>query len=317
MRDSDRLAVDNDIGGIELALSEIAFGPVEYARAAVSPPQFDGAMRHLLLRKQRMGKAELDAGDCGHLAFALAFTPDNAAVTAAAAPSPQPAGASDSSATAAAAAAAAAVVVQSAPAVAAPAPAVAAPAPAPASAKPKTLGRGADDAATEQEEVRSPVTKTPKDLGTRGQLVVHIVGGAGLLSADSNGLSDPYVKVRLPKVGGGEHKKETKVIKKTLAPLWDERFYFPGKLADFVGQTLELKLRDYDMGPDPDDDIGEVEVSLGRLRSESRLEFDRMDLKPPAFEGARHRLHLRSKSKKNLAAKFGECGTLTFTVSFE
>ena len=168
-----------------------------------------------------------------------------------------------------------------------------------------------------QEEVRSPVTKTPKDLGTRGQLVVHIVGGAGLLSADSNGLSDPYVKVRLPKVGGGEHKKETKVIKKTLAPLWDERFYFPGKLADFVGQTLELKLRDYDMGPDPDDDIGEVEVSLGRLRSESRLEFDRMDLKPPAFEGARHRLHLRSKSKKNLAAKFGECGTLTFTVSFE
>jgi len=304
VRDSDRLAVDNDIGGIELALSEIAFGPVEYARAAVSPPQFDGAMRHLLLRKQRMGKAELDAGDCGHLAFALAFTPDNAAVTAAAAPSPQPAGASDSSATAAAAA----VVVQSAPAVAAPAP---------ASAKPKTLGRGADDAATEQEEVRSPVTKTPKDLGTRGQLVVHIVGGAGLLSADSNGLSDPYVKVRLPKVGGGEHKKETKVIKKTLAPLWDERFYFPGKLADFVGQTLELKLRDYDMGPDPDDDIGEVEVSLGRLRSESRLEFDRMDLKPPAFEGARHRLHLRSKSKKNLAAKFGECGTLTFTVSFE
>ena len=310
MRDSDRLAVDNDIGGIELALSEIAFGPVEYASAAVSPPQFDGAMRHLLLRKQRMGKAELDAGDCGHLAFALAFTPDNAAVTAAAAPSPQPAGASDSSATAASAAAAAAVVVQSAPA-------VAAPAPAPASAKPKTLGRGADDAATEQEEVRSPVTMTPKDLGTRGQLVVHIVGGAGLLSADSNGLSDPYVKVRLPKVGGGEHKKETKVIKKTLAPLWDERFYFPGKLADFVGQTLELKLRDYDMGPDPDDDIGEVEVSLGRLRSESRLEFDRMDLKPPAFEGARHRLHLRSKSKKNLAAKFGECGTLTFTVSFE
>ena len=305
--------MDNDIGAIELALSEIAFGPVEYASAAVSPPQFDGAMRHLLLRKQRMGKAELDAGDCGHLAFALAFTPDNAAVTAAAAPSPQPAGASDSSATAAAAAAAAAVVVQSAPPPLAPAP----PPPAPASAKPKTLGRGADDAATEQEEVRSPVTKTPKDLGTRGQLVVHIVGGAGLLSADSNGLSDPYVKVRLPKVGGGEHKKETKVIKKTLAPLWDERFYFPGKLADFVGQTLELKLRDYDMGPDPDDDIGEVEVSLGRLRSESRLEFDRMDLKPPAFEGARHRLHLRSKSKKNLAAKFGECGTLTFTVSFE
>ena len=41
------------------------------------------------------------------------------------------------------------------------------------------------------------------------------------------------------------------------------------------------------------------------------------NLNSSAFEGARHRLHLRSKSKKNLAAKFGECGTLTFTVSFE
>jgi len=41
-------------------------------------------MRHLLLRKQRTGKAELDVGDCGHLAFTLTFTPDNAAATAAA-----------------------------------------------------------------------------------------------------------------------------------------------------------------------------------------------------------------------------------------
>ena len=44
------------------------------------------------------------------------------------------------------------------------------------------------------------------------------MGAVDLLSADSNGLSDPYVKVRLPKAGGGEHKKETKVIKNTLAP---------------------------------------------------------------------------------------------------
>ena len=54
-------------------------------------------------------------------------------------------------------------------------------------------------------------------------------------------------------------------------------------------QTLELKLRDHDLGPGTDDDIGEVEVSLGRLKSESRLDFTRVDLKPPAFEGARHR----------------------------
>ena len=89
------------------------------------------------------------------------------------------------------------------------------------------------------------------------------MGAVDLLSADTNGLSDPYVKVRLPsyhpyrylvitplsdpyvkvrlpKAGGGEHKKETKVIKNTLAPSWDERFYFPGKLSDFVGQVSNL-----------------------------------------------------------------------------
>ena len=54
-----------------------------------------------------------------------------------------------------------------------------------------------------------------EDEGTPGTLVVHIVRAEGLLSADSNGKSDPFVKLRI-----GGHKEQTKVIKKTLAPNW-------------------------------------------------------------------------------------------------
>ena len=41
----------------------------------------------------------------------------------------------------------------------------------------------------------------------------------GLLAADSNGLADPYAKLR---VGGV--KKTSRVIKKTLEPVWEESF---------------------------------------------------------------------------------------------
>ena len=137
VRDDDKYSMaDNDIGEIEMSLAEIAFqAEVDYPRAAISPPQFDGARRALLMRKQRSGKVcspcslyclcslcspcslgtlrtsapphlrpsalkrayapsppgllcpralhprvvlqdNLMAGDCGHLAFKISFTPN-------------------------------------------------------------------------------------------------------------------------------------------------------------------------------------------------------------------------------------------------
>ena len=84
-----------------------------------------------------------------------------------------------------------------------------------------------------------------ESLAARGKLEVHVINATNLLAADSGGTSDPYVKVRL-NAGGHEHKGETKVVKKTLNPRWDERFVFTGQLRDFVGETLQLKLRDHD-----------------------------------------------------------------------
>jgi Ca2+-dependent lipid-binding protein len=55
-----------------------------------------------------------------------------------------------------------------------------------------------------------------------GKLFVSVVQGRHLASRDSNGLSDPYVKLYLSNCIG--EKKKTHVIQETLNPLWREDF---------------------------------------------------------------------------------------------
>ena len=52
-----------------------------------------------------------------------------------------------------------------------------------------------------------------------GKLFVSVVQGRHLASKDSNGLSDPYVKLQL-----GDDKRKTQVQQETLCPLWREDF---------------------------------------------------------------------------------------------
>ena len=48
-----------------------------------------------------------------------------------------------------------------------------------------------------------------------------MVGARGLRAADSNGLSDPYVVVRL-----GDAAEQTRVVPECLDPDWNETFVF-------------------------------------------------------------------------------------------
>ena len=68
------------------------------------------------------------------------------------------------------------------------------------------------------------------------------------------------------------HKRQTKVVPKSLDPRWDERLLFPGALAELQATTLVIKVRDKDK-VGFDDHLGEVRVPLAPLRSSSRLEF--------------------------------------------
>ena len=54
------------------------------------------------------------------------------------------------------------------------------------------------------------------------------------------------------------------MVPKSLDPRWDERLLFPGTLADFVEETLTIKVRDKDT-VGYDDPLGEVQVRLGAV----------------------------------------------------
>ena len=58
-----------------------------------------------------------------------------------------------------------------------------------------------------------------------GTLRVTLHRASGLRPADLNGLSDPYVKVRV-----GHHRKQTRFLPCTLEPNWDETVALRGRL---------------------------------------------------------------------------------------
>jgi len=82
------------------------------------------------------------------------------------------------------------------------------------------------------------------------RLTVRVVEARNLRAMDSNGFSDPYVKLQL-----GKQRFKTKVIKMNLNPSWDQEFSF------LVGDVRDvLKLDVYD------EDILRMDDFLGQLR---------------------------------------------------
>eukprot|EP00003_Mantamonas_plastica_P007493 TRINITY_DN1630_c0_g1_i10.p1 TRINITY_DN1630_c0_g1~~TRINITY_DN1630_c0_g1_i10.p1 ORF type:complete len:496 (+),score=153.84 TRINITY_DN1630_c0_g1_i10:66-1490(+) len=92
-------------------------------------------------------------------------------------------------------------------------------------------------------------------------LYLTIVEGKDLLACDSNGYSDPFIKINY---GSGETYK-TKTKKKTLNPQWDETFQYPVTTQKQLDdQILKLRLFDFDrIGSN--DDMGEILISCSSL----------------------------------------------------
>ncbi|ORX82449.1 hypothetical protein K493DRAFT_342190 [Basidiobolus meristosporus CBS 931.73] len=89
--------------------------------------------------------------------------------------------------------------------------------------------------------------------GEPGFLTVDILQGKELPAVDSNGLSDPYVRVRW----GRKAVYKTKIIKKTLEPKWQESFTIP---VDGSPVRLNFLVRDHNMLQDVD--LGEYETNI-------------------------------------------------------
>ena len=98
-----------------------------------------------------------------------------------------------------------------------------------------------------------------KRLKTRGTLRVYLDKAFEVEASDFGGTSDPYVILTL-----GEQRRQSRVQKKTIDPVWNEYFEFQGLLNDFVMDAVGLKLEVYDedmLGGD--DPIGMATVDMG------------------------------------------------------
>ncbi|KAG8087292.1 hypothetical protein GUJ93_ZPchr0010g9308 [Zizania palustris] len=86
------------------------------------------------------------------------------------------------------------------------------------------------------------------------RLNVRVIEARNLRAMDSNGFSDPYVKLQL-----GKQRFKTKVVKKNLNPTWDQEFSF--SISGDALDVLKLYVYDEDM-IGTDDFLGQVKVPL-------------------------------------------------------
>jgi len=121
--------------------------------------------------------------------------------------------------------------------------------------------------------------KQANEEGTHGKLTVLLMSGSGLRSADSNGLSDPYVIVK----PAGSSAKRCRTVYKSLNPVWNDAVTFEGALEAFLLKDLKLRVfdRDFTSFNDP---LGNCQVSIKGLDQVSSsdqypmLKFDEIEL---------------------------------------
>uniref|UniRef100_I3KDQ8 Rabphilin 3A n=1 Tax=Oreochromis niloticus TaxID=8128 RepID=I3KDQ8_ORENI len=86
----------------------------------------------------------------------------------------------------------------------------------------------------------------------QSRLIVGVVRCAHLAAMDSNGYSDPFVKVCLKPDMGKKAKNKTQIKKKTLNPEFNEEFSYEIKHGELAKKTLDISVWDYDMGKSND-----------------------------------------------------------------
>ncbi|KAM6158991.1 double C2-like domain-containing protein gamma [Rhynchocyon petersi] len=94
----------------------------------------------------------------------------------------------------------------------------------------------------------------------RGGLLVGVLRCAHLAPMDTNGYSDPFVRLFLHPNVGKKSKYKTSVHKKTLNPEFNEEFFYAGPREELAQKTLLVSVWDYDLGT-ANDFIGGVQLS--------------------------------------------------------
>nr|XP_040053350.1 rabphilin-3A isoform X2 [Gasterosteus aculeatus aculeatus] len=110
-----------------------------------------------------------------------------------------------------------------------------------------------DDAnEAEDSEERGRILVSLTYSSQQGRLIVGVVRCAHLAAMDSNGYSDPFVKICLKPDMGKKAKNKTQIKKKTLNPEFNEEFGYEIKHGELAKKTLDISVWDYDMGKSND-----------------------------------------------------------------
>ncbi|KAG5976940.1 hypothetical protein E4U55_007136 [Claviceps digitariae] len=97
-----------------------------------------------------------------------------------------------------------------------------------------------------------------ESINNMGHLRVDVLNGIDLPSADRNGKSDPYCKFEL----NGQEVYKTKVIKKTLNPVWNE--FFEVSVPSRTAAKFNVDVYDYDFADKPDF-LGAATINLDTI----------------------------------------------------
>jgi len=95
-------------------------------------------------------------------------------------------------------------------------------------------------------------TQTNTNNNTPSKLLIRCVSGHDLIAKDSNGLSDPFVVVKLSDI-----KHKTSVIEKTLNPVWNETIELD---LEGINVNSEILITVYDKDPLSVDYMGNIVV---------------------------------------------------------
>ncbi|KAH0796506.1 C2 domain containing protein [Histomonas meleagridis] len=106
-----------------------------------------------------------------------------------------------------------------------------------------------------------PLLQPDGYIGNTVTLNIRLIEGTDIPAMDLNGKSDPYVKFAM--LGRKDKPVKSKIIKKTLTPVWNQDFHFEVK--SIGTDTMKIGLFDYDeVGGD--DKIGKYMLDISQLQ---------------------------------------------------